>query len=66
MMVDPDFKDIIFDPACGTGGFLFDAFQYVMEKVGKDENWPSEKSHKEIREYIKKHIKNAETEMPSK
>lgn len=65
MMVDPDFKDIIFDPACGTGGFLFDAFQYVMEKVGKDENWPNEKSHKEIREYIKKHIKNTETEMPS-
>lgn len=65
IMVDPDFKDIIFDPACGTGGFLFDAFQYVMEKVGKDENWPSEKSHKEIREYIKKHIKNDETEMPS-
>lgn len=65
IMADPDFKDIIFDPACGTGGFLFDAFQYVMEKVGKDEKWPSEKSHKEVREYIKKHIKNIETEMPS-
>ncbi|MEA3398251.1 MAG: N-6 DNA methylase, partial [Patescibacteria group bacterium] len=25
VMADPDFKDIIFDPACGTGGFLFDA-----------------------------------------
>lgn len=64
-MIDPDFKDIIFDPACGTGGFLFDAFQYVLEKVGKDENWPSEKAHKEIREYLKKNIKAMETEMPS-
>ncbi len=34
-MANPGFKDIVFDPACGTGGFLFDAFQYVMEKVGK-------------------------------
>ncbi|MFH1048172.1 MAG: N-6 DNA methylase [Patescibacteria group bacterium] len=65
VMANPSFKDIIFDPACGTGGFLFDAFQYVMEKVGKDEKWPSEKSHKEIREYIKKYIKNIEAEMPS-
>lgn len=65
VMANPDFKDIIFDPACGTGGFLFDSFQYVMEKVGKDENWPSEKAHTEIREYLKKYIKSIETEMPS-
>jgi len=31
-LVDPDFSDVIFDPACGTGGFLFDAFQYVLER----------------------------------
>ena len=65
VMANPGFKDIIFDPACGTGGFLFDAFQYVMEKVGKDESWPGEKAHKEIKEYLKKHLKNTETEMPS-
>lgn len=65
VMTDPSFKDIIFDPACGTGGFLFDAFQFVMEKVGKDENWPSEKAHDEIREYLKKYIKKIEIEMPS-
>jgi type I restriction-modification system DNA methylase subunit/restriction endonuclease S subunit len=64
-MVDPDFKDIIFDPACGTGGFLFDAFQYVLEKVSKDGKWPGEKAHKEIRAYLEKHIKNINTEMPS-
>ncbi|MBU4455200.1 SAM-dependent methyltransferase, partial [Patescibacteria group bacterium] len=65
VMADPDFKDIIFDPACGTGGFLFDAFQYVLEKVGKDGNWPGEKAHKEIKKYLVKYIKNIEPEMPS-
>lgn len=64
-MVDPDFKDTIFDPACGTGGFLFDAFQYVLEKAGKDENWPSERAHKEIKAYFKKYFSKIESEMPS-
>lgn len=72
VMADPDFKDIIFDPACGTGGFLFDAYQYVLEKIkkgekiGKDENWPSEKAHKEIKKYLEKYIKDYKIEMPSK
>jgi len=65
VIADPDFKDIIFDPACGTGGFLFDAFQYVLKKVGKDGNWPSEKAHKEIKRYAEEYIKNIESEMPS-
>ncbi len=30
-MVDPNFSDTIFDPACGTAGFLFDAYDYVIE-----------------------------------
>ena len=25
-LLEPTFDDLIFDPACGTGGFLFDAF----------------------------------------
>lgn len=65
VMVDPDFRDTILDPACGTGGFLFDAFQYVMEKVGKDNKWPGDKSHKEIKQYLEKYLKHIETEMPS-
>jgi len=65
VMVDPDFRDTILDPACGTGGFLFDAFQYVMEKVGKDNDWPGDKSHKEIKQYLDKYLKHIETEMPS-
>ncbi len=31
-MVDPDFGDTIYDPACGTGGFLIDAVEYILAK----------------------------------
>ena len=31
-MVDPDFGDTIYDPACGTGGFLIDSVQYIIAK----------------------------------
>ena len=31
-MVDPDFGDTIYDPACGTGGFLIDALDYLLAK----------------------------------
>lgn len=41
-MVDPDFTDTIFDPACGTAGFLFDAYEYVIEKSKKLRKFPSE------------------------
>ncbi|MBF0564390.1 MAG: SAM-dependent DNA methyltransferase [Nitrospirae bacterium] len=34
-MVDPDFTDTVFDPACGTAGFLFDIYDYVIEKARK-------------------------------
>lgn len=31
-MVDPDFGDSLFDPACGTAGFLIDAVDYLLAK----------------------------------
>jgi type I restriction-modification system DNA methylase subunit/restriction endonuclease S subunit len=40
-MVNPDFRDTIFDPACGTAGFLFDAYDYVIEKSNKTSVYPS-------------------------
>ncbi len=30
---DPDIGDIILDPACGSGGFLIQAFTYVNKKI---------------------------------
>lgn len=31
-MIDPDFGDTIFDPACGTAGFLIDAVEHILAK----------------------------------
>jgi len=41
-MVDPDFTDVIHDPACGTGGFLFDAYDYIIAKAENSDQWPSD------------------------
>ncbi|KHE90686.1 MAG: DNA-methyltransferase [Candidatus Scalindua brodae] len=34
-IVDPDKKDTILDPACGTAGFLISAFKHIKEKNKK-------------------------------
>lgn len=34
-MVDPDIGDTIYDPACGTGGFLIDALEHIMAKYSE-------------------------------
>lgn len=34
-MVDPNLGDKIFDPACGTGGFLIDAVDYILAKYSE-------------------------------
>lgn len=36
-MLDPNPTDRIFDPACGTGGFIVVAFNYVSEKIRQTE-----------------------------
>lgn len=35
-MVDPDFGDTIYDPACGTGGFLIDAVDHILAKYSAE------------------------------
>ncbi len=35
-IVDPDLGDTIFDPACGTGGFLIDAVEYILAKYSTE------------------------------
>ena len=34
-MVDPDFGDTVFDPACGTAGFLIDTVNYILAKYSE-------------------------------
>lgn len=35
-MLDPDLGDTIYDPACGTGGFLIDAIEYILAKYSSE------------------------------
>jgi type I restriction enzyme M protein len=35
-MVDPDLGDTIYDPACGTGGFLIDAIEHILAKYSTE------------------------------
>lgn len=35
-MVAPNIGDTIYDPACGTGGFLIDAVEYILAKYSTD------------------------------
>jgi type I restriction enzyme M protein len=35
-MVDPDLGDSIYDPACGTGGFLIDAIEHILAKYSSE------------------------------
>src|SRR5262249_5581902 len=37
-MTDPDFGDTIYDPACGTGGFLIDCVDYILSKYSETSN----------------------------
>lgn len=35
-MLDPDLGDTIYDPACGTGGFLIDAIEHILAKYSSE------------------------------
>ncbi len=64
-LVEPTFEDVIFDPACGTGGFLFDAFEFVMRRVDPCRKWPGEKSHIELAEWFDGYFNENQLEFPS-
>ena len=64
-MIEPTFDDLIFDPACGTGGFLFDAFEFVMRRVDADREWPGEKANTELNNWFDNYFKVNQLEFPS-
>lgn len=54
-MLDPNPFDRIYDPACGTGGFIVIAFNYISEKIRQqhkakwiNENKPTEEEEKKL------------------
>ncbi len=46
-VMQPTPQDRICDPAAGTGGFLFNAYNYVLDKHGKDLNKDEKRTIKE-------------------
>ena len=57
-MLDPGEKQVILDPACGTGGFLITAMNHVIEKIRAAEmaKWGNkvERAEKAAKDRIKK------------
>lgn len=43
---DPDIGDVILDPACGSGGFLIQAFNYVNRKINESGSSEIENNNK--------------------
>ena len=43
--IDPDYTDLVIDPACGSSGFLLYSIKHIMEKAAKEYN---EEGSKEI------------------
>ncbi|MDQ3020398.1 MAG: N-6 DNA methylase [Bacteroidota bacterium] len=64
-LLEPTFDDIIYDPACGTGGFLFDSYEFVLRRIDHDRKWPGDKSHKELKEWFDKYFKYNQLDFPS-
>jgi type I restriction enzyme M protein len=57
-ILDPGEKEIVLDPACGTGGFLITAMNHVIEKIRVAEmaKWGNkpERAEKAVRERIER------------
>jgi len=34
--IDPDIDETIYDPGCGTGGFLAQSYEYIKDKLGNE------------------------------
>lgn len=64
-LLEPTFDDSVFDPACGTGGFLFDAFEFVMRRVDPDREWPGEKANTELKSWFDEYFKFNQVDFPS-
>lgn len=60
----PTFKSRLFDPAVGTGGFMFDSFEYVLEGIYREGHWPGAKAHPELIAWFKGWFDRHPTALP--
>jgi len=59
-MIDPDINEYIIDPACGSGGFLIIALEYVWEKIkkqAKKSNWSDSLMQKRFQDVATKYFR---------
>ncbi|AUB80603.1 N-6 DNA methylase [Candidatus Thiodictyon syntrophicum] len=61
----PTFQSRLFDPTVGTGGFMFDSFEYVLEGVYREGHWPGPKSHPELAAWFKAWFEHHPVPVPS-
>ncbi len=61
----PTFQSRLFDPTVGTGGFMFDSFEYVLEGVTREGHWPGAKAHPELAAWFKVWFERHPVDMPS-
>lgn len=61
----PTFQSRLFDPAVGTGGFMFDSFEYVLEGIYREGHWPGPKTHPELASWFKQWFDDHPVEVPS-
>jgi type I restriction enzyme M protein len=54
-IIDPEIGETIYDPACGTGGFIVRAFEWVKAKIEKKKISAVEKEHL-LRELKERHL----------
>ncbi|WP_177565182.1 N-6 DNA methylase [uncultured Phascolarctobacterium sp.] len=65
-LLEPTIDDLIMDPACGTGGFLFDSYEFVLDRCeGEDAIYPGEKAHPELREWFKNYFAQLDEDWPN-
>lgn len=64
-LIAPTFGDLLFDPTVGTGGFMFDSFEYVLQGVSRDGHWPGPKAHPELIAWFKAWFDAHPIEMPT-
>jgi type I restriction enzyme M protein len=61
-MLDPSERQLILDPACGTGGFLITAMNYVIEKIRAAEigKWGNvDRAETAIRQRVQRYAKSS-------
>jgi type I restriction enzyme M protein len=55
-MLDPSEKQLLLDPACGTGGFLITAMHHVISKIEREERQKWKGNHEAARKSIRSRV----------